>query len=80
MIEKIKGVRTKISSAYTMLGILGVVCLVVFISLSATNYYAFRDQLVYKEQMQLLTIAETTARSLTSFVEEKKRICGFLKT
>lgn len=62
-----------------MLGILGVVCLVVFISLSATNYYAFRDQLVYKEQMQLLTIAETTARSLTSFVEEKEEDMRILK-
>lgn len=71
MSEKVKEVRAKISNAYTLLGILGVFCLVVFIIFSATNYYAFRDQLVYKEQMQLLTIAETTARSLTSYVDEK---------
>jgi len=71
MTKDINKLANKITSSYKMLGILGVVCLIVFITLSAKNYYDFRDKLVYKEQMQLLTIAETTAKSLTSFVDEK---------
>lgn len=69
----------RIASSYKMLGILGVVCLMVFVILSAKNYYDFRDKLVYKEQMQLLTIAETTAKSLTSFVDEKVEDMRILK-
>ena len=79
MTKDINKLANKITSSYKMLGILGVVCLIVFITLSAKNYYDFRDKLVYKEQMQLLTIAETTAKSLTSFVDEKVEDMGILR-
>jgi len=54
----------------------GIVFIIVFVIIfvvfaTVTNYIAFRDQLIVKEQEQLMAIAQSTAQHLEDFMNDK---------
>lgn len=71
MDQKIFKYKMRMKSGYTRFAVLGMLLLSIVIASSAKNYIDFRDSLIAREQNQLLTIAESVARILTDFVDNK---------
>ncbi len=71
MNQKIFKYKMRMKSGYMRFAILGMVLLAVVIASSVKNYIDFRDSLIVREQNQLLTIAESVARILSEFVDNK---------
>lgn len=52
--------------------VITIVCVIIFVIFTTvTNYVAFRDQLIEKEQEQLMAIAKSTSKHLEDFMSDK---------
>jgi len=63
--------RKKIQSSYVKVAFVGIILISIVVGLSVKNYIDFRDSLIEREQMQALTIAQSVARILTDFIDNK---------
>lgn len=60
--------------------VITIVCVIVFVIFATvTNYVAFRDKLIEKEQEQLMAIAKSTSKHLEDFMNDKISDMGVLE-
>jgi len=72
MNQKIFNYRKRIQSSYLWIAMVGICVIGLVIAMSIRNYIDFRDSLILREQMQLLTIVESVATGITDFVDKKE--------
>ncbi|MCH4890688.1 GHKL domain-containing protein [Acidaminobacter sp. JC074] len=63
----------RIRKSYRSIIALIIIGIVTVVVLTIYSYVSFRDNLITKEQEQLLTIAKTTSKTLEDFLDEKKK-------
>ncbi len=79
MKQKILNVRNRIQSTYIKVALFGIVFISLVVTVSIKNYTDFRDALIVREQKQMLTLAESIARTLSDFVSNKTEDARILK-
>lgn len=79
MEDKLFNYQSRIQTSYRWIAIVGLVVLTVVVIISIRNYINFRDSLIHREQMQLLTIAESVATGITDFVDKKQEDVRILR-